>query len=76
MVRILGNQELVRAFTGDEPPIAVFVALEQAPKSFSGYVWTTRRSPKIKINAGTLCAASIIIKKEKPIGLLIPGWSN
>lgn len=76
MVRILGNQELVQAFSGNDPPIAVFVALEQEPQSFSGYVWTTRRSPKIKINAGTICAANIIIKKEKPIGLLIPGLSN
>lgn len=76
MARILGNQELVQAFSGNEPPIAVFVALEQAPKSYSGYSWTTQRSPQIKINAGTICAANIIIKKEKPIGLLIPGFSK
>lgn len=74
MTRILGNEELVKTFTGDEPPIAVFVVLERAPRSFSGYTWTTQRSPQIKINAGTICAANIIIKKEKPIGLLIPGF--
>ncbi|WP_299454479.1 NHLP bacteriocin system secretion protein [uncultured Microscilla sp.] len=76
MTRILGNQELVHAFTGQDPPIAVFVALEQDSTAYSGYVWTTQRSPEIKINAGTLCSANIIIKKEKPIGLLIPGLSN
>lgn len=76
MARILGSQELVQAFTGQEPPIAVFVALEQDSTAYSGYVWTTQRSPEIKINAGTLCSANIIIKKEKPIGLLIPGLSN
>lgn len=76
MARILGSQELVQAFTGQEPPIAVFVALEQDTKAHSGYAWTTQRSPKIKINAGTLCSANIIIKNEKPIGLLIPGLGN
>ncbi len=76
MARILGSQELVQAFAREEPPIAVFVALEKAPQSYSGYAWTTRRSPRIKINAGTICAANIIIKKEKPIGLLIPGLSK
>ncbi|OJJ21559.1 NHLP bacteriocin system secretion protein [marine bacterium AO1-C] len=76
MARILGSRELVQAFAGEEPPIAVFVSLEKAPNSYSGYSWTTRRSPQIKINAGTICAANIIIKKEKPIGLLIPGLSK
>lgn len=76
MARILGSQELVQAFTGQEPPIAVFVALEQDSTAHSGYAWTTQRSPEIKINAGTLCSANIIIKNEKPIGLLIPGLGN
>jgi len=68
----LQNKELVAYFQQQGPLIAVKVKLLQDPHTFSGYQWTSSSGPKTKITAGTLITINIVVKKAKPISLVIP----
>ncbi|MFN7097717.1 MAG: NHLP bacteriocin system secretion protein, partial [Gammaproteobacteria bacterium] len=41
----------------------------------SGYRWTTKKGPPIKLQSGTFCSASIEIEKRHPISLILPSTS-
>ena len=74
MLRVLVNEELVSEFlqiTG-AGPIAVQVKLKINQETISGFQWSSGRGPEQEINAGTLCAGLITVRKQRPISLLIP----
>ena len=74
MLRVLVNEELVSEFlqiTG-AGPIAVQVKLKTNSDTMSGFQWSSGRGPEQEINAGTLCAGLITVRKQRPIALLIP----
>ena len=71
MERVLGNAELAQTFSKLEAPIAIHVRLKTA-KTSSGYKWTSASGPDMRIKGGTLCAAKIVIAKQRPISLLLP----
>lgn len=71
MERFLGNTDLAKALSGDEPPIAIFVDLEQDTASVSQYKWTSV-GPPTQIKSGTFCNGYITIEKQRPITLLFP----
>jgi HlyD family secretion protein len=73
MTRQLGNEALVTRLMKEGPPIQVNVALQRDPATPTGYRWSSSRGPNVKISSGTLAAGSIIVREERPIGLLIPG---
>jgi HlyD family secretion protein len=72
MKRLLGNEALVTALMTDGPPIQVNVALTRDPSTPTGYRWSSSRGPNLKISSGTLAQGSVIVKEDRPIGLLIP----
>lgn len=71
MTSVLGNAALVETFFKAEPPIAIRVKLSKA-KNKTGYAWTSAQGPPIKINAGTLCKANIVVSEQRPLSLLVP----
>ena len=71
IAQILG-EDIARSFVGNEAPVEVRVDLIPDAKTASGYKWTSRNGPPIKIQTGTMCGASISVKKERPIWLLLP----
>ena len=73
MMRLLSNQELVESLMADGPPIQVEVALAQDPETPSGYRWSSSRGPDLRITSGTLAGGDIVIERERPIQLLVPG---
>jgi HlyD family secretion protein len=73
MTRLLGNESLVARLTEEGPPIQVNVALRRDPATPTGYRWSSSRGPSTKISSGTLAAGTIVVREERPIGLLIPG---
>jgi HlyD family secretion protein len=73
MMRLLSNEELVTSLMEDGPPIQVEVALEKDASTPSGYRWSSSRGPDLQITSGTLASGSIVIERERPIQLLIPG---
>jgi HlyD family secretion protein len=68
----LQNKDLVKKFTQKEPPIEVRIHLDNSDKTFSGLKWTSSKGPKQLITPGTLAAATITIRKQAPITLVIP----
>jgi len=70
---ILENDQLTDYFMGRN--MATFVArisLQSNPLSKSGYQWSSKKEPDLKITSGTLCDASIIIKQISPISIAFP----
>jgi HlyD family secretion protein len=72
MVRLLGNEALVTRLMEEGPPIQVNVTLERAPKTPTGYRWTSSAGPDLAISSGTLAAGSIVVREQRPIRLVIP----
>jgi HlyD family secretion protein len=72
MLRLLGNEALVGKLMADGPPIQIDVTLARDPSTPTGYRWSSSRGPGIKISSGTLASGSVVVKQERPIGLVAP----
>jgi len=67
----LQNEDLVRQLSGAAPPIEVRARLLPA-KNFSGLRWSTPEGPPVRITAGTLAQADLVVRRQAPITLVIP----
>jgi len=72
MMRIVHNKNLVSSLSGGAAPIEVRVTLIPSSKSFSGYKWSSKDGPPVKIHSGTLCFSSIVVRNQPPITLVMP----
>ncbi len=72
MMKILQNQNLVKTFARNGAPTEVQVIMIPSEKTYSGYKWSSKKGPPIKIYSGTFCFATIITKEQAPITLVIP----
>lgn len=71
MMQSLGSEKLVERFSAIDAPLEVQAQLTRNPDSASGYTWSSG-GPTIQIDSGTLCSAQIVVKRERPISLVIP----
>ncbi|HEX2643067.1 MAG TPA: NHLP bacteriocin system secretion protein [Thermoanaerobaculia bacterium] len=72
MTRLLGNEALVTRLMQQGPPIQVNVALTRDPATPTGYRWSSSRGPSLEISSGTLAAGNIVVRRERPVSLLLP----
>ena len=72
MLNTLQNQELIKKLSAGGAPIKVKVDLIPSSKTISSLQWTSSKGPPVEILNGTLCTASIIIKKDPPISFVMP----
>lgn len=72
MMRILKNDQLVQQLAAGAAPIAVQSDLIPSADTVSGYKWSSPKGPDSRIESGTLCSATITVKKQRPISLVIP----
>ena len=72
MMNILGSQELVQKFSAAGPLLEVHASLFPDERTFSGYQWSSKAGPPLKIQNGTICTGLITTKKERPISLVMP----
>lgn len=72
MMRIFNNEKLVQQLAAGAAPIAVHADLIPSSTTPSGYKWSSARGPDTEVESGTLCSASITVKKQRPITLVIP----
>ncbi len=72
MMRILKNQDLVKALGGAGAPYEIQVDLLEDSTSYSGLDWSSGKGPNIKIHSGTLTTSQIVTKEERPLTLVIP----
>ena len=72
IMRILGNQQLVDTFTGEGPVLTMRVKLESDASTDSGYKWSSRAGPPSQLSPGTVVTASVQVKEQPPLNLVIP----
>lgn len=73
MLAHLGNPDLVAAFLKTiDSPIQVEADVLPSARTPSGYQWTSRRGPPAGVQPGTLCTASITVREQAPIQLVLP----
>jgi len=76
MMRILKNDKLVQQLAAGAPPIEVQSDLIPSSDTLSGYKWSSPKGPETRIESGTLCTATITVKEQRPISLVIPILRN
>jgi HlyD family secretion protein len=72
MMRMLANESLVESLEGSGAPLEIYAELATEPSTESGYRWSSRKGPPVKIYSGTLCEGMVTVQKQRPINLLIP----
>lgn len=74
MLRVLHNEQLVDAFLAETAgaPIAVRASLRVDRRTPSGYRWSSRRGPNLKLSSGTRCSAAVTVNRQRPISLVFP----
>jgi HlyD family secretion protein len=71
MMSILGNESLTQSITAAGPVTEVRLDLAPA-ETPSGFKWSSRAGPPLKVSSGTLCSAQIVTAHDKPIALVAP----
>ncbi|HEX3011745.1 MAG TPA: NHLP bacteriocin system secretion protein [Syntrophomonadaceae bacterium] len=71
MLLTLGSKEMVNKFEQDVS-LEVRIDIVADDSTVSGYKWSSGRGPAFKIGSGTFCTGSIILKKQRPISMIIP----
>ncbi|HEU0302038.1 MAG TPA: NHLP bacteriocin system secretion protein, partial [Longimicrobium sp.] len=72
MTRVLKNEQLVSALSGDDAPYEVHVDLLPDSENVSSYRWTSSKGPPLRIQSGTLASAGIVVERRRPILMVIP----
>ncbi|MBF0517398.1 MAG: NHLP bacteriocin system secretion protein, partial [Nitrospirae bacterium] len=72
MMSKLHNKVMVDAITKNGLPFSVIVDFIPTNDTSSGYKWSSPRGGKLKVTAGTLCSALLIVDEQKPISFVIP----
>lgn len=70
----VGNEELVKAFTGAGPMLAARVHLQPNPKRRSGYEWSGGPGPESTeaLSRGSLLEAEVTVDWRRPISYVVP----
>jgi HlyD family secretion protein len=80
LMRNFENEALVDSLSRSGPVTEVRVGLESEESTPSGFRWSTSKGPAMRITAGTLAAARIVTRTQRPISLVLPwvkakaGW--
>lgn len=72
LASMLHNEELVRLFMKEGPPVIVRADLETAPDSASGLRWAGGRGPDFRIEPGTLARLTVSVREQAPASLVLP----
>lgn len=71
MAAVVQNEGLVRDFTKKGAPYEARVDLIPADTP-SGFRWTSGQGPDIALTSGTLVAAEITVRRQRPVELVLP----
>lgn len=72
VVRELRNDRLAERLLKDGAAIEVIVTPEANPSADSGFHWTGGAGPESPIVSGTLCKATVVLYRQRPVTLVIP----
>lgn len=69
---LLQNDKLVEKFSAAGAPVVVRADLVENPGTKSGLAWTSGKGPDFRIENGTLVSATVTIKRQVPVTLILP----
>ncbi len=69
---VLGNAELVKKLTAQEPRIEVTAELEPDQSTFSSYRWSSSKGPQLNISPGTTTTVRVKVEQQAPITFVLP----
>ncbi len=72
MQAVLQNEQIVKQFMEEGPPIAIEVELLEDDNNTSGFKWTSAKGPDAIITAGTVATARVVIDVKTPVSLFVP----
>jgi HlyD family secretion protein len=72
MMRLLQNENLVKALSIGGAPIQIYADLTPDPRTQSGFKWSSPKGPPTKIQSGTICSAAVTVSEQPPIAFVIP----
>lgn len=72
VIRILGEPGLAEEMVRDGAPIQAWLDLEADESTKSGLRWSSSTGPPVEITPGTQAEASVIVREERPIDLVLP----
>lgn len=75
LLTILQNQDLVREFTKQGPPLLIKMEMVRDDTG-EHYEWTSGNAPPIEVTAGTIGEAAIITREQPPATLVIPALKS
>lgn len=73
-MRRLSNATFVDSLLKSGAPFEVELALETDPVSPTGYRWSSGAGPDIRIDAGTIAAADMVVGRRRVISLVLPAF--
>ncbi len=73
---MLQNEKLVQQFSAKGAPVAVRADLLEAGNDKERFRWTGGAGPSFDIEQGTLVAATITVRRQRPITLILPFLKN
>jgi HlyD family secretion protein len=72
MMFYLQNEVLVNRLLQSGETISVAATLEADPGTPSGLRWSSSQGPDLSVEGGTVCSASVVLARQRPITLLVP----
>lgn len=69
---MLHNEKLVQRFSAKGAPVAIRADLLEAPGEKERFQWTGGHGPEFEIEQGTLVSATITVRRQRPITLILP----
>jgi HlyD family secretion protein len=72
LMRDFENDELTAELARSGPVNEVRVSVKTDPTTPSGFEWSSRQGPDVRMTSGTLCTVQIVTRRQRPIELLLP----
>jgi HlyD family secretion protein len=72
LMRNFQNEALVQALTSEGPVTELRVQLQRDNRTVSGFAWSSRKGPPLKLSSGTICTTEIVTREQRPISLMFP----
>ncbi|WP_193172633.1 NHLP bacteriocin system secretion protein [Nisaea nitritireducens] len=69
---MLHNEKLVQRFTSKGSPVAIRADLNEAAGETERFLWTGGSGPDFDVEQGTLIAATITVRRQRPVTLILP----
>lgn len=72
MRRVLKNEKLVAALSGNDAPYEIRAELQLDATTASRFRWSSSKGPPVKIQSGTLAIGNIEVSSRRPIEMVMP----